>query len=89
MRKKDLTTLDVFALQSRRKRAKTVSMVIYSLILFYIGFMVYLLVTKDWDTMQFAPLVAGFAALVAAIASLRRQISSIDQELASRGTDGA
>ncbi|MBX2870664.1 MAG: hypothetical protein KTR30_01150 [Saprospiraceae bacterium] len=84
MKKKDLSSLDLPALQKKRDRAARVQKVVLGLIIFYVVFIIYTFVTKEWEASRFGPLVAGLAGLAAATSSLKRQISQVEQEMASR-----
>lgn len=86
MKQKDYSAIDLPTLQNKRDRAATVNKIVLGLILLYIGFMVYFLISKDWEASRFGPLTAGMAGLVAATSSLKRKLQRMDEEIEKRGT---
>lgn len=84
MKKKDLSTLDLPALQKKRDKASIIQKIVLGMIIFYIAFIIYTFLAKEWEVDRLAPLVGGLAALVAATASLRKQLTQVEEEIARR-----
>ncbi len=86
MKKRDLSTLDLPTLQKKKERAATVQKIVLGMILLYLAFIVYFLLTKEWEAQRFGPLVAGLAGLVAATGSLKRQMTRVEEEIARKSS---
>ena len=84
MKKRDLSTLDLSALQKKKNRAATVQKIVWGMILLYLAFIVYFLLTKEWKAERFSSLMAGLVGLAAATGSLKRQMTRVDEEIAKK-----
>lgn len=84
MKKEEMSSLDLPTLQRKKEKLGTVLKVIYGFIILYLSFVVYFLLTKDFDINRFGPLVAGFGGLAVVISNLKQQEKLMEEEIASR-----
>ena len=84
MKKRDLSTLDLSALQKKKNRTARVQKIVWGMILLYLAFIVYFLLTVEWKAERFSALMGGLVGLAAATGSLKRQITRVDEEIARK-----